>query len=446
MRRALILPLSAFLAIFLSVGSALAADVAEVADAVARDGFYVERDASISEDQAGDLVATMRNAGEGFSLVVLSDEPAAGATTFAESVQVALGRGLVLVIAPESLGAFGEGDVYSPAEVDRALDAAADVNGSDFDLAAVFVEEISGVSVGSSADPIPVPTTVATQTTQPANEGGGNGLLWFVVIVAGIGGLLWWMSRRAKAKKQAVDESRLSQARLVIQEQLNDIANDVLAMEDEVRVADNARASRFYEQATETYNEASEALPKTDTPQGLVDLSNKLDVAIWQLDSAEAILDDKPLPERPEPKRLPEPAPPRPSSRPPAGSPAPRPTVPGPSSYQRRTTRRSSSGGGSLMDLLILAGGAMATSRRRSSQRRSSGGLGGGLGDVFGRRSQPAPRSTTPTPRQSSGASNPVPGPGRPASPSSSRSSSSKPGSGGGTSSRVRSGRKRRKS
>jgi len=414
MRRAFILSLSALFAISLSAGSALAAEVAEVAEAVANDGFYVEPGASITEDQAGDLVATMRNAGEGFSLVVLSVEPPAGATTFADNVQFALGRGIVLVIAPETLGYAGEGDVYNEAELESALDSAADVGGSDYDLAAEFVGQITGVPVGSTANPVP-------------SEGGGNGFLWFVVIVGGIVGLLWWMSRRSKAKKQVDDENRLSQARLVIQEQLNDIANDVLAMEDEVRVADNSRASRFYEQATETYNEATEALPKTDTPQGLVDLSNKLDVAIWQLDSAEAILDDKPLPERPEPKRLEQPAPaPRPSTRPPAPS-----TVPGPSTYQRRTTRRSSSSGGTLMDLLILAGGSMMSRQRRSTRRGNSGGL-------FGRRSQP------PAPRQpsSGGGANPVPGPGRPATPSSTTKSRSRKG----TSGRVRSGRKRRKS
>ena len=455
MRRAFILSLSTLMAIFLTAGVALAAEVAEVADAVANDGFYVERGASISESQAGDLVAEMRNAGEGFSLVALNKEPAAGATTFADNVQSTMGRGIVLVIAPESLGFSGEGDFFTEADLVRALDVAANVDGSDFDLAAAFVAQATGVPIAATPEPVPVPTTVAASQaeTPQSSSGGGNGFLWFIVIVGGIVGLMWWMARRGKAKKQVVDENRLSQARLVIQEQLNDIANDVLAMEDEVKVADNGRASRFYEQATETYNDATEALPKTDTPQGLVDLSNKLDVAIWQLDSAEAILDDKPLPERPEPKRLPEPTPK--SSRPPTSSrtqtpaPSPRQTVPGPSSYQRRTTRRSSSGGGgTLMDLLILAGGAMANSRRRSNRRANSGGLGGGLGDLFGRRSRQSPRSTTPTPRppSSSSRSNPVPGPGRPAPPSSSaRSSRSRSGSQRGTSGRVRSGRKRRK-
>ncbi|MFC2177244.1 hypothetical protein ACFLRH_02375, partial [Actinomycetota bacterium] len=184
MRRAFILSLSALFAISLSAGSALAAEVAEVAEAVANDGFYVEPGASITEDQAGDLVATMRNAGEGFSLVVLSVEPPAGATTFADNVQFALGRGIVLVIAPETLGYAGEGDVYNEAELESALDSAADVGGSDYDLAAEFVGQITGVPVGSTANPVP-------------SEGGGNGFLWFVVIVGGIVGLLWWMSRRS---------------------------------------------------------------------------------------------------------------------------------------------------------------------------------------------------------------------------------------------------------
>jgi hypothetical protein len=436
----MILSLSLVLALFLIAGPALAVDVAEVADAVANDGFYVESNANISERQAGDLVAALRDAGEGFSLVVLSDEPAAGATTFADNVQLALGSGVVLVISPESLGYAGEGDVYNETELERALEAAADVSGSDFDLAAAFVGEITGVPIESAAEPAPVSTTRAPQNSQTAGDGGGSsGLLWLFVIVAGVVGLLWWMSRRSRARKQVVDEERLNQARLMIQEQLNDIANDVLAMEDEVRVADNARASRFYEQATETYNEATEALAKTDTPQGLVDLSNRLDVAIWQLDSAEAILDDKPLPERPEPKRLEQPVPPAaPSPR--APTPAPRATVPGPSSYQRRSTRRSSSGGGTLMDLLILAGGTMMNSRKRSNRRAGGGGIGG-LGDLFRRGSQPIPPRSSSTPRRRSSRerSNPVPGPGRPVSPKPTSRSRR------GTSGRVRSGRKRRK-
>ncbi len=438
MRRALILFLGALTALFVEAAPVMAAEVADVAAALAADGFYVEQGASISEQQAGDLVATMTDSGEGFSLVVLSTEPAAGATTFADNVQFALGRGIVLVIAPESVGYAGEGDFFNEVELERAFDAAADVSGSDFELAATFVEEVTGVSVGAPADPVPVPTTAVT-TASETSSGGGIGLGWVVLIVGGIGALLWWMSRRAKAKRQVVDEERLSRARLVIQEQLDDIANDVLAMEDEVRVADNPRASRFYEQATETYNAGTEALPMTNTPQGLVDLSNKLDVAIWQLDSAEAILDDKPLPERPEPKRLEQP--PSPPARRPA--PAPPPPTGHPSSYQRRPTRRSSPGGGGLMDLLILAGGAMMSRRRRSTPR-SGGGLGGGLGDLLRRRTQSTPPRSTASPRPPSGSS-PVPGPGRPAPPSSRRSSGNRSTSGRGTSGRVRSGRKRRK-
>lgn len=437
--------LAALSATLLLASPAAAAEVDEVAAEAATTGFYVEAGATISESEAGDLVGQLRDAGEGFILVVLSEEPAAGATTFADNVQFAIGRGLVFVVAPESIGLAGEGDVFNEAELEAALDAAENDGGDDLDVAAAFVTSLTGVPVASGGQPVPVPTSAAVpapQSQTPATSSGGrSGFLLFVIIAGGLGLLLWWMVRRSKQRAAATDASeddaKLNQARYLIQEQLNDVANDILALEDEVRVADNDRASDFYETASQTYNDATEALPKANTAQALLDLSNQLDVAIWQLDSAEAILDDKPLPPRPEPKRLePEPVTADRSSS----------TVPGPSSYQRRPTRRSSFGAGGLLDLLIAVGGGMMANRSRSG-----GGLGGGLGDLFGRRSrssapppQPSTRYPTPPPPSSGGSANPVPGPGRPASSSGSRATMPK-SSRRGTSGRMRSGRKRRR-
>lgn len=432
----------------LSATPLLAAEVDDVAAEAAATGFYVEPGAGITESQAGDLVSEMRNAGEGFILVVLAEEPAAGATTFADNVQFAIGRGIVLVIAPETVGYAGVGDLYNEIELESALDAAVDSGGSDFELAATFVSELTGAAI----TPVPVPTTATTAAPQSqapsSSSGGGSGFLWFILIAGGLGLLVWWMMKRAKARQEAAEtalsDDKLNQARYLIQEQLNDVANDILALEDEVRVTDNDRASDFYESASQTYYDVTDELPNATSAQGLLDLSNKLDVAIWQLDSAEAILDDKPLPERPEPKRL-EPPPPDPSARPSTPT-----TVPGPSSYQRRPTRKSSFGGGGLMDLLIAVGGGMLANRGRSNSTRpsSGGGLGGGLRDLFGRRSgpttpQPPPMQRAPMPPSSSSQSNPVPGPGRPASPSAQRSTPTRTKRG--TSGRVRSGRKRRR-
>jgi len=447
MRRLLFLFLSVLTAVAYAATPAIAVEADEVATEAANTGFYVERGAGISESQAGDLVSEMRNSGEGFILVVLADEPPAGATTFADNVQFAIGRGIVLVIAPETVGYAGVGEFYDEFDLETALDTAVDSGGSDFELAATFVSQLTGAPVS----PVPVPTTgtpattVAPQAQTPTSSGGGSGFIWFIVIIGGIGLFLWWMMKRSKARRETAEASqsdeKLNQARYIIQEQLNDVANDILALEDEVRVADNDRASRFYETASQTYSDATDQLPKANSPQGLLDLSNKLDVAIWQLDSAEAILDDKPLPERPEPKRL-EPPPPDPSARP-----STRATVPGPSSYQRRPERKSSLGGGGLMDILIAVGGGMLANRSRGTSSRSSGG--GGLGDLFGRRSrsstptQAPPVQRAPTPPSSSTKSNPVPGPGRRATPSAQRSTPTRTKKG--TSGRVRSGRKRRR-
>jgi hypothetical protein len=193
-----------------------------------------------------------------------------------------------------------------------------------------------------------------------------------------------------------------------VQKQVDALANDVLDMEDEVRVANNPEVDGFYNDASDTYRTITERLQKAETPAQLLELSNDLDIAIWQLDCAEAALDGKPKPPRPEPKRL-EPTP-RPESKDRVTVPAPRPD------YQRRPSRRSSYLGPGMMEILIgVAGQVLAGGGRRSRPRS------GGLGSMFGRSSS---RKPPPPPSRSSGGGV-VPGPGSPVPRSS--SSRSKP-------------------
>ena len=181
-----------------------------------------------------------------------------------------------------------------------------------------------------------------------------------------------------RGKKQTVNAAaeQLAKARMTIQKQVDAIANDILDMEDEVRVANNDVVDEYYNLASETYRTLGDRLQKADTPQELLGISNDLDVAIWQLDSAEAVLDGKPIPQKPEPRSL-ETAQPTTSGD--------RVTIPPQrTDYQRRPGRRSSYMGSGMMDILIgvagqvLAGGA---------GRRGGGGVSGGLGGMFGRRS-----------------------------------------------------------
>lgn len=369
-----------FMAIGLVVISALpalAAEPDEVADGIADDGVFVEVGSSTSDSEIGRFVGEARNDGESLSIVVLSAEPVAGATTFADAVIDRGVRGLVLVIAPDSLGYAGTGDIYTVDELEHALDVAIERGGDDGDIAGAFVEALTGADLGSD----------------PSGSSGGRGgfVVFVVIVVVLIGGFVWWRSR-ARKQESAAAADRIAAARAEVQKRIDDVANDLLDMEDEVRAADNDRADRFYNEAGDTYRAVSDALDTAGTPQDLLQLSNKLDVAIWQLDTAEAILDGTELPERPEPRTL----------GPPQDRTAPIDTsrLPG-SSYERRSTRRSSyASGSSMMDMLLQLGTAYAAGRA-SSRPRSSRGIGGLLGG-----------GTTRTTRTTSSASRPRQGTG----------------------------------
>ncbi len=294
------------------------------------------------------------------------------------------------------------------------MDAANERGGDDGDFARSIVENLTGLPVD-----VPVPAG--------STDGGGGGFVVFLVIaVVVVVGILWVRSRSKKREVEAAT-SRIDAAKAEVQRRIDDVANDLLDMEDEVRVADNPRADRFYNEAADTYRAVSDAYQAATTPAELIDLSNRLDIAIWQLDTAEAILDGTELPERPEPRRL------EPEQRPERSIDTSR--LPAPS-YARRATRRSSYGAGSsMMDTLLQLG--MAYAAGRSSQRRSSrssrgggglGGLFGGLGGGSRASSSRSSRSTSSRSSRSSGRSSP-------------RGSSSRRGTGG----RVRGGRSRRR-
>ncbi len=394
------------------VPAALAADSAEVAAVVAETGVFVEPGTTVSEGRVSEIVAALRDDGENISIVVLADEPTGGATTFADAVVNQLGQGVVLVLAAESAGAAGFPERYGEAQIDSAVDASLDGQ-TDEEAVELFAESLLGAGV-------PADEPAASSSSSGSSGGGGGGLLVFLLLAGGaLVAFLWWRSRQNKIKGPKL-HPKLAEAKEAVQEQINDVANDLIDMEGEVRVADNERVDEFYDGAGATYNEVTEKFPTANTPEAILELSNDLDEAIWQLDSAEAILDGKPLPDRPVPKTLPKPEPPQappPQPEPDGGSSLPpRPQYDRPS-YDRRSTRRSSPAGPGLMEILMGMAGAMMASRgRRGTPSRSAGGRSsrggggilrpggglGGLGTTSGSRRVPPPQfPTVPSPRSS---------------------------------------------
>lgn len=422
--------LGSFLVVaILGTGAALAADIGTVADDLATQAFYLDSGVSISASDATQIVSTARNQGSRFYLVVLDDTPAGGNTAYAEALydELRIDAGTILVLSSDDVGVFSEDEGFTESDMNAALDYADEVAETDADYAAAFVVGLVGPAgdIGSTATTsAPATTAAAASASSDSSGGGGSGLLWLLVIVVGGGLLLFWLVRRGDKQTVNAAAEQMAKARAAVQKQVDAIANDILDIEDEVRLADNREVDALYSAASETYRTLTARLQQAETPEELLDLSNDLDLAIWQLDCAEALLDDKPKPTKPQPKRLEAPAPA--DDR--VTVPAPRPD------YQRRPGRRSSYMGPGLMEILIgVAGQVLAGGGTRRS---------GGLGGVFGNRTQ---RTTS---RSGSGrGGSVVPGPGSPVRRSARRSStprsSSTPRRSGGG--RVRVGRKRRK-
>lgn len=430
-RRTGSLALFTALTLLIGVAGALAATISEVVDDAAEAGLYLDSGVSVSESDATQIVTAARNNGSRFYLIVLEDTPLGGNTVFAESVldDLNVDSGTVFVLSPDDVGWVSDNEGFTEEDLESAYQYADARGGTDAEYAGNFVIGLFGEDVAApDTDSVPATTAASSSSSSSSGDGGGSGLIWFIVIIAGVGLLLFWLVRRGK--KQTVNSvaEQMAKARAAIQKQVDAIANDILDMEDEVRTADNPEVDELYNQASDTYRTLEERLQQADMPQELLDISNELDVAIWRLDCAEAVLDGKPKPAQPEPKRI-EQASTVPGDR--VTIPAPRPD------YQRRPSRRSSYMGSGMMEILIgvagqvLAGGAMG--------RRSEGGMGG-LGGLLGTRGGQRRDATPPT----RGGDGVVPGPGSPV-PRSTRRATGQPTrrrSGGG---RTRGGGKRRR-
>ncbi len=353
----IVLSLVVAMVVAAGVPSAGAADSAEVADAIAETGVYVEPGASASAVRIGELVSALRSEGEDISMVVLAEEPVGGATTFADAVVRRMGSGLVLVVAPDTVGVSGTSEEFGDLEIADAVEASF-AGETDLEVLELFTSQLLGVDVA------PATTAAPGAAASDSAEGGGSGFLWLLALVGGGLILFFWWRRRQGATKGPRLHPDLAEAKEVVQGQINAVANDIIEMEDEVRQANNPEVDEFYEAAGSTYSDVTEAFPTANRPQALLDLSNELDEAIWQLDSAEALLDGKTPPERPEPKRLPAPEPAPPDPRPEGSRLPPRPTYDQPV-YDRRPGRRSSYSGGGLMEILMGAAGAMMAARGR---------------------------------------------------------------------------------
>lgn len=359
-----------------------AAAPSDVVGDLTRQGYFIETGSSATDACVSRSVADARSAGGNLSIVVLADEPGGGATTFAGATLSQLTtNGTVLVVAPETVGWESQDDLWSPSELNAALDVALD-GSSDNDVVRSFVNTLVGLDETCSA--------AGSGGSATSQSGGGMGWILLVILVVGIGVVVFMVSRSSKKTTQRRRNALVAG----VDDQIADIANDILALEAEVRQSGDQTAIGHFDEATKQFSTASDRLTAATTSTEMMDLSYDLDVTIWHLDAAEAVLDGHPIPDKPEKPVVP--TTPAPSSTPPSvsepsSSSTKAPTHPPESlpEYQRRPSRSSSYGTGDLVKAMLamqamkgvggLLGGKGSTSSPgwRSSSGGGSTGSGG---------------------------------------------------------------------
>ena len=356
----------------------IAATPGDVVRDLEDDGYYIEPGSSATEQVASDAVFEARADGGRLYLVVLADEPAGGAPTFSDSVLDRLGNGYVVTVAPETVGFAGDGSFWTTEEMDVAIDASLSAS-SDDQVIEIIVAEL---------------TDTAVPTPDDGEDAGTGSSGWIWMLLLGIGAAVVAVIWNSRSKKRAeLETAELERVKAMAREKLAEIANDVIEMEDEVTLSDDSRVKDHYRKASATYTEALARVDESPGAQDMIEVIRELDMAIWELDAAEALLDGNPIPDQP---KAPEPKPPQP----PQPSPAGEEERPLDHSHGRRSQRQSSYAGDDLMTALwaLLAmsgrshggwggtpggfGGPMGGGG--SGRMRGGGTRGGGLGRIRG--------------------------------------------------------------
>ncbi len=148
----------------------------DVAVSLAVEDWYIDPATSVPMEPLGQAVMTMATQGEVLGVVVLASEPETGAAAFADAVYGHLGHGLVLVVAPDSVGVGGSSQRYGAPALDAALDAAAAAP-TEVEAVQGFVAALTGTggdsstTIPGSSTTVPGDLTLSVPMTRPECNG-----------------------------------------------------------------------------------------------------------------------------------------------------------------------------------------------------------------------------------------------------------------------------------
>jgi hypothetical protein len=337
----------------------LAATPQEALPGLEADGFYIESGSNATEQVVADAVFEGRADGGRLYIVVLAEEPPSGAVTFSDSTLDLLAGGYVLTVAPETVGWAGDGSFWSAEEMDTAVDASLSAGASDDAVVSTFIGTlVDQPSAGGGGD-------------EGQSSGGGISIWWIVLAAAVIIGIWMAMSRRTRGKRIA---ESMEEVKALAKAKLDEVANDILEMEDEVAISGNTEVKEHYQRASAMYAQAIDDNSTATSVKEMLKVSEELDLAIWELDCAEALLDGKPKPPKPQPPAAQVTPPPPPV---PEGHGATPPGVPGTVDQFDRRPQRQSSGSNDMLTMLM-------TMMAMGGMRGGGGGFGGGFGGFRG--------------------------------------------------------------
>ncbi|HUU61868.1 MAG TPA: DUF6676 family protein [Acidimicrobiia bacterium] len=285
MTRRLLVVLCFFAALLAVALPAAAQTPDQVAAEVADRGYWIDPALPADDARISSAVAAAGNAGVRLFVVLLDEDPAGGATTFADAVLDRIGDGTVLVLSATSEGMASLD--FDQDQIEAALDAGYGAGGGDVGYLDAVVASLTGTPVGPG------------DGGEATGGGSKTGLIVLLLVVGGLVLLVVWAVRRQGKATKAGRQRSLEEARQEIKSQLDAMANTILEISDKVSLSDSREDNQYLEQAGRTYTEASEAYETATDPARLEEISDRLDEARWQLDAAAALAEGKPAPAKP---------------------------------------------------------------------------------------------------------------------------------------------------
>lgn len=270
--------------------------IEDVATIIDFDGYYDSEGADIDRFEA--LIDRANATGDNWYFVSLSGEPAGGPSVYAgQLADLIPDSGTIIVVNPYN----ADGETRFEAGTWSADYSDAQLNAGE-DLAAATLSGRSGSAIdvaeamfdGVSAQP-------KAAVSDSGSGSSGPSAAWLLVpLGAGAVGLVgygWW-NRRKSNRRDELDEGI---ARREIRHQLDAVANQVIGQAEYVELSDNAQAQQYYAEATATYTAVDDKLKRAETLLELAQLNDQIDLARWQMEAAEALIEGRDLPPKPTP-------------------------------------------------------------------------------------------------------------------------------------------------